>query len=160
MRHLKLLITTFLISALFSSDMITVSGSIRDAKGNLIEGVNIYTERSGMSTTQMGSFSLLCFPDEIVTISHISYSDITLNKDDKVEIVQITDPGSSSEALDGMVSHVQSLLEDLELPYRILRLCAGDMGFTASITYDFEVWSAAQGRWLEVSSVSNFETLS
>ena len=81
-----------------------------------------------------------------------------LHQFDKVEIVQITDPESSNAALDGMVSHVQSLLEDLELPYRILRLCGGDMGFTAAITYDFEVWSAAQGRWLEVSSVSNFET--
>jgi seryl-tRNA synthetase len=57
-----------------------------------------------------------------------------------------------------MVNHVKGLLEALELPYRILRLCAGDMGFTAAMTYDFEVWSAAQERWLEVSSVSNFET--
>ena len=81
-----------------------------------------------------------------------------LHQFDKVEIVQISDPSSSDAALDGMVAHVQMLLEGLELPYRILRLCAGDMGFTAAITYDFEVWSAAQGRWLEVSSVSNFET--
>jgi len=81
-----------------------------------------------------------------------------LHQFDKVEIVQISDPSSSDAALDGMVAHVQTLLEGLELPYRILRLCAGDMGFTAAITYDFEVWSAAQGRWLEVSSVSNFET--
>ena len=81
-----------------------------------------------------------------------------LHQFDKVEIVQISDPNSSDTALDGMVAHVQTLLEELELPYRILRLCAGDMGFTAAITYDFEVWCAAQGRWLEVSSVSNFET--
>jgi seryl-tRNA synthetase len=81
-----------------------------------------------------------------------------LHQFDKVEIVQIAEPGTSDAALEGMVAHVQSLLEGLELPYRILRLCAGDMGFTAAITYDFEVWSAAQGRWLEVSSVSNFET--
>ena len=81
-----------------------------------------------------------------------------LHQFDKVEIVQIAEPGTSDAALEGMVSHVQNLLEGLELPYRILRLCAGDMGFTAAITYDFEVWSAAQGRWLEVSSVSNFET--
>ena len=81
-----------------------------------------------------------------------------LHQFDKVEIVQISEPSSSDKALEGMISHVQSLLEGLELPYRILRLCAGDMGFTAAITYDFEVWSAAQGRWLEVSSVSNFET--
>ena len=81
-----------------------------------------------------------------------------LHQFDKVEIVQIAVPGTSDTALEGMVSHVRGLLEDLELPYRILRLCGGDLGFTAAITYDFEVWSAAQGRWLEVSSVSNFET--
>ena len=60
-------------------------------------------------------------------------------------------------ALEEMKAHVQSILEDLELPYRILRLCGGDMGFTSALTYDFEVWSAAQQKWLEVSSVSNFE---
>ena len=81
-----------------------------------------------------------------------------LHQFDKVEIVQIVEPGTSDNALESMVSHVGSLLEDLKLPYRILRLCGGDLGFTAAITYDFEVWSAAQGRWLEVSSVSNFET--
>ena len=81
-----------------------------------------------------------------------------LHQFDKVEIVQIAVPGTSDTALEGMVSHVRGLLEDLELPYRILRLCGGDLGFTAAITYDTEVWSAAQGRWLEVSSVSNFET--
>lgn len=81
-----------------------------------------------------------------------------LHQFDKVEIVQIAVPGTSDTALEGMVSHVRGLLDDLELPYRILRLCGGDLGFTAAITYDFEVWSAAQGRWLEVSSVSNFET--
>ena len=81
-----------------------------------------------------------------------------LHQFDKVEIVQIQHPEKSTETLDSMVDHVKSLLEALELPYRILRLCAGDMGFTAAMTYDFEVWSAAQERWLEVSSVSNFET--
>ena len=81
-----------------------------------------------------------------------------LHQFDKVEIVQIAEPSTSDAALDTMVDHVKGLLEALELPYRILRLCAGDMGFTAAITYDFEVWSAAQGRWLEVSSVSNFRT--
>ena len=81
-----------------------------------------------------------------------------LHQFDKVEIVQIAEPSNSDAALDTMVDHVKGLLEALELPYRILRLCAGDMGFTAAITYDFEVWSAAQGRWLEVSSVSNFRT--
>ena len=81
-----------------------------------------------------------------------------LHQFDKVEIVNITDPESSYALLDEMVAHVASLLQKLELPYRILRLCGGDAGFTAALTYDFEVYSAAQERWLEVSSVSNFET--
>jgi seryl-tRNA synthetase len=77
---------------------------------------------------------------------------------DKVEIVEISHPDASYERLEAMVAHVASLLEALGLPYRILRLCGGDMGFTSALTYDFEVYSAAQKRWLEVSSVSNFET--
>ena len=77
---------------------------------------------------------------------------------DKVEIVQIVDPASSYDVLEGMVTHVEKLLQSLELPYRILRLCGGDMSFTSALTYDFEVYSAAQERWLEVSSVSNFES--
>ncbi len=81
-----------------------------------------------------------------------------LHQFDKVEIVQVQHPDSSYEALEGMIEHVKSLLEKLELPYRILKLCGGDLGFTAAITYDFEVYSIAQERWLEVSSVSNFET--
>lgn len=81
-----------------------------------------------------------------------------LHQFDKVEIVQINKPEESYNALDEMVSHVKGLLEKLELPYRILRLCGGDMGFTSALTYDFEVWSAGQERWLECSSVSNFET--
>ncbi len=77
---------------------------------------------------------------------------------DKVEIVQISHPDKSYEVLDEMVAYVEGLLVKLELPYRILRLCGGDLGFTSALTYDFEVYSAAQDRWLEVSSVSNFET--
>jgi len=77
---------------------------------------------------------------------------------DKVEIVQITHPEKSYEVLELMVNHVEKLLQSLELPYRILRLCGGDMGFTSALTYDFEVFSTAQEKWLEVSSVSNFET--
>ncbi len=77
---------------------------------------------------------------------------------DKVEIVQIAHPETSYERLNEMLAHISTLLDKLELPYRILRLCGGDMGFTSALTYDFEVWSAAQQRWLEVSSVSNFET--
>lgn len=81
-----------------------------------------------------------------------------LHQFDKVEIVQIEHPDKSYATLDKMVNHVKSLLIDLRLPFRILRLCGGDLGFTSALTYDFEVYSAAQGRWLEVSSVSNFET--
>lgn len=76
---------------------------------------------------------------------------------EKVEIIQIVEPATSYAVLDEMVNHVEKLLQSLQLPYRILRLCGGDMGFTSAITYDFEVFSAAQERWLEVSSVSNFE---
>jgi seryl-tRNA synthetase len=81
-----------------------------------------------------------------------------LHQFDKVEIVQLAHPDQSYVLLEEMVAHVQGLLAALELPYRILRLCGGDMGFASAMTYDFEVWSGAQGRWLEVSSVSNFET--
>lgn len=81
-----------------------------------------------------------------------------LHQFDKVEIVQITHPEKSYETLENMRTYVQGLLEKLELPYRVLKLCSGDMSFTSSLTYDMEVYSAAQERWLEVSSVSNFET--
>jgi len=77
---------------------------------------------------------------------------------EKVEVVQIVHPDKSYEVLDEMVSHIEKLLNSLQLPYRILRLCGGDMGFASAITYDFEVYSAAQEKWLEVSSVTNFET--
>jgi len=81
-----------------------------------------------------------------------------LHQFDKVEIVQIQHPDKSYETLDQMVNYVQTLVEKLELPWRILRLCGGDMSFTSALTFDFEVFSAAQERWLEVSSVSNFES--
>jgi len=81
-----------------------------------------------------------------------------LHQFDKVEIVRIEHPEKSYEALDGMVEHVKGILNELKLPYRILRLCGGDMGFTSALTYDFEVFSTAQDRWLEISSVSCFET--
>lgn len=81
-----------------------------------------------------------------------------LHQFDKVEIVQLALPDVSYEALDGMVAHVERLVKSLGLPYRILRLCGGDMSFTSALTYDFEVYSEAQKRWLEVSSVSNFES--
>jgi seryl-tRNA synthetase len=81
-----------------------------------------------------------------------------LHQFDKVEIVRIAHPDHSYDSLEEMVTHVESLVSKLDLPYRILRLCGGDMSFTSALTYDFEVWSAAQKRWLEVSSVSNFES--
>tara|TARA_R110002049_G_scaffold65035_1_gene170997 strand:- start:135481 stop:136752 length:1272 start_codon:yes stop_codon:yes gene_type:complete len=81
-----------------------------------------------------------------------------LHQFDKVEILRVEHPSKSYEALDGMVNHVKTILQELKLPYRILRLCGGDLGFTSALTYDFEVFSTAQDRWLEISSVSNFET--
>ncbi len=81
-----------------------------------------------------------------------------LHQFDKVEIVRVEHPERSYEALEGMVAHIKGILEELKLPYRILRLCGGDTGFTSALTYDFEVFSTAQDRWLEISSVSNFET--
>ncbi|MCQ2187449.1 MAG: serine--tRNA ligase [Bacteroidales bacterium] len=81
-----------------------------------------------------------------------------LHQFDKVEIVRVEKPENSYAALDDMVAHVEDIVNKLGLKYRILRLCGGDMSFTSAITYDFELWSAAQGRWLEISSVSNFET--
>ena len=81
-----------------------------------------------------------------------------LHQFDKVEILRVEHPNNSYHALDGMVEHVKGILKELKLPYRILRLCGGDLGFTSALTYDFEVFSTAQDRWLEFSSVSNFET--
>ncbi len=81
-----------------------------------------------------------------------------LHQFEKVEVLQITHPDKSYDVLDEMVQHIEKLVQNLELPYRILRLCGGDMGFTSALTYDFEVYSAAQQRWLEVSSVSNMES--
>lgn len=81
-----------------------------------------------------------------------------LHQFDKVEIVRIEHPNNSYKVLDGMITHIKEILRELELPYRILRLCGGDLGFTSALTFDFEVFSTAQDRWLEISSVSNFET--
>jgi seryl-tRNA synthetase len=81
-----------------------------------------------------------------------------LHQFDKVEIVQIQHPEKSYESLNEMVNHVSNILDDLKLPYRIIQLCGGDLSFTSALTFDFEVFSAAQNRWLEVSSVSNFES--
>jgi seryl-tRNA synthetase len=81
-----------------------------------------------------------------------------LHQFDKVEIVQLVHPDKSYDVIEEMVSHVEKLVQSLDLPYRILKLCSGDMSFASALTYDFEVYSAAQDKWLEVSSVSNFES--
>jgi seryl-tRNA synthetase len=81
-----------------------------------------------------------------------------LHQFDKVEIIRVEHPSKSYDALDGMVNHVKDILKELKLPYRILRLCGGDTSFASALTYDFEVFSTAQDRWLEISSISNFET--
>ena len=81
-----------------------------------------------------------------------------LHQFDKVEIVQAVDPAKSYQVLDEMVEHVKGLLRSLELPFRVAKLCGGDLGFTSALTYDMEVYSAAQQKWLEVSSISNFES--
>ncbi len=81
-----------------------------------------------------------------------------LHQFDKVEIIRVEHPSKSYEALDGMINHVEAILKELKLPYRILRLCGGDTSFASALTYDFEVFSTAQDRWLEISSISNFET--
>ena len=81
-----------------------------------------------------------------------------LHQFDKVEILRVEHPNNSYKALDGMVDHIKEILNELKLPFRILRLCGGDTGFTSALTFDFEVFSTAQDRWLEISSVSNFET--
>ena len=81
-----------------------------------------------------------------------------LHQFDKVEIVRLEHPENSYNALDEMVDHVKGILQELKLPYRILRFCGGDLGFASSLTYDFEVFSTVQDRWLEISSLSNFET--
>ena len=99
-----------------------------------------------------------CFRREAVSYGSDVKGLNRLHQFDKVEIVQITHPDKSYETLDKMMLHVEGLLKKLELPYRILRLCSGDLSFHSALTYDFEVFSAAQKKWLEVSSVSNFET--
>jgi seryl-tRNA synthetase len=81
-----------------------------------------------------------------------------LHQFDKVEIVRVEKPENSYDALEEMVAHVKGIMQELKLPYRIFRLCGGDLGFTSALTFDFELFSTAQDRWLEISSVSNFET--
>ncbi len=121
---------------------------------------NIYRDRILKETDlpiKMTAFSP-CFRREAGSFGKDVRGLNRVHQFEKVEIIQIVHPEKSHEVLEEMVSHVEQLLQFLELPYRILRLCGGDMGFASAITYDFEVYSAAQKRWLEVSSVSNFES--
>lgn len=121
---------------------------------------NIYRDRILKETDlpiKMTAFSP-CFRREAGSFGKDVRGLNRVHQFEKVEIIQIVHPDKSHETLEEMVSHVEQLLQFLELPYRILKLCGGDMGFASAITYDFEVYSAAQKRWLEVSSVSNFES--
>ncbi len=118
-------------------------------RGNIIEATDLPIKYCGYTP---------CFRREAGSYGKDVRGLNRVHQFDKVEIVRFEHPENSYAALDEMLDHISSLLDDLELPYRILRLCGGDMGFTSALTYDFEVWSAAQERWLEVSSASNFET--
>lgn len=121
---------------------------------------NIYRDEIVPATSlpiRMTAFSA-CFRREAGSFGSDVRGLNRVHQFDKVEIVQIVHPEKSYEVLDQMVAHVEGLLKSLELPYRILRLCGGDMSFASALTYDFEVFSAAQQKWLEVSSVSNFES--
>ncbi len=121
---------------------------------------NIYRDviLSGDQLPQMITAYTPCFRREAGSYGKDVRGLNRLHQFDKVEIVRVEKPEDSYAALDAMIAHVESLVRDLGLKYHILRLCGGDMSFTSAITYDFELWSAAQGRWLEISSVSNFET--
>ncbi|MBQ1618641.1 MAG: serine--tRNA ligase, partial [Bacteroidales bacterium] len=121
---------------------------------------NIYRDviLSGDQLPQMITAYTPCFRREAGSYGKDVRGLNRLHQFDKVEIVRVEKPECSYAALDEMLAHVEGLVRDLGLKYHILRLCGGDMSFTSAITYDFELWSAAQGRWLEISSVSNFET--
>ena len=167
--------TEFVPPLLVNEDSARATGHLPDKEGQMYQAErdNLYL----IPTSELPLANL--YRDEIVDVEHLpikvtSYTPCfrreagsygahvkglnRLHQFDKVEIVQIAHPDKSYEALDDMVAHVASLLKKLELPFRIVRLCGGDLGFASTMTYDFEVYSAAQDRWLEVSSVSNCET--
>ena len=160
---------------LVNEDSATATGQLPDKEGQMY-----YCEKDDLyliPTSEVPVTNILrddILPDHLIPYCMTSYTPCfrreagsygahvkglnRVHQFDKVEIVRVEKPERSYEALQEMVAHVANLMESLELPYRILRLCGGDMGFASAMTYDFEVWSAGQERWLEVSSVSNFET--
>ena len=160
---------------LVNEDSATATGQLPDKEGQMY-----YCEKDDLyliPTSEVPVTNILrddILPDHLIPYCMTSYTPCfrreagsygahvkglnRVHQFDKVEIVRVEKPERSYEALLEMVAHVARLMESLELPYRILRLCGGDMGFASAMTYDFEVWSAGQERWLEVSSVSNFET--
>ena len=118
-------------------------------RGNLVQESNFPIKMTGYTP---------CFRREAGSYGAHVRGLNRLHQFDKVEIVRIEHPENSYQALDGMVEHIKGILRELKLPYRILRLCGGDTGFTSALTFDFELFSTAQNRWLEISSASNFET--
>ncbi len=167
--------TEYLPSYLVNSDSAFGTGQLPDKEGQMyyvgaddlyliptseVPITNIYRDEILKETelpVKMTAFSA-CFRREAGSFGKDVRGLNRVHQFDKVEIVQLAMPEKSYEALDEMVQHVEKLVQSLELPYRILKLCGGDMGFASALTYDFEVYSAAQEKWLEVSSVSNFET--
>lgn len=163
------------VPILVNEESAFATGQLPDKEGQMyhVTGDNFYVIPTGeVPITNIYRDTIL--KEEEFPIKHCGYtpcfrreagsygSDVRglnrLHQFDKVEIVQIVHPDKSYEVLEEMSTYVQSLLQELDLPYRVLRLCGGDIGFTSALTYDMEVYSAAQERWLEVSSVSNFET--
>ena len=118
-------------------------------RGNLVQESNFPIKMTGYTP---------CFRREAGSYGAHVRGLNRLHQFDKVEIVRIEHPENSYQALDGMVEHIKGILRELKLPFRILRLCGGDTGFTSALTFDFELFSTAQNRWLEISSASNFET--
>jgi len=164
----------FQVPHVVNEDSGFATGQLPDKEGQMyhIKNENLYLiPTAEVPLTNLYRNKLLSYKD--VPISMTSYtpcfrreagsygSDVRglnrLHQFDKVEIVRIEEPQNSSKALDIMVNHVKKILNELELPYRILRLCGGDLGFASSITYDFEIYSTAQKKWLEICSVSNFK---
>ncbi|WP_204344733.1 serine--tRNA ligase [Psychroserpens algicola] len=153
------------------------TGQLPDKDGQMYHATNVEPSLYLIPTGEVPATNI--YRDELLNLSQLPQSLTTytpcfrveagsygahvrglnrLHQFDKVEILRVEHPNRSYDALDEMVNHIKGILQELKLPYRILRLCGGDLGFTSALTYDFEVFSTAQDRWLEISSVSNFET--